>query len=122
MWLLRRGDQAAVAGLLLLAAGGIFLWWLFQTGVDGPLIDIDQAPPRKAEFRVDINQADWPELAQLPGVGPSLARRIVEYRTSHGPFRSAKQLQEIRGIGPKKLQQIQSYLFPLPEDHQPTSP
>ncbi|MCS7305389.1 MAG: helix-hairpin-helix domain-containing protein [Thermoguttaceae bacterium] len=115
-WVLRRTDQAVVAVGLLLAALAMLLWAIRQAGPEGHLVDIDQASPLKVDFRVDINQASWPELAQLPGVGPSLARRIVEHRATHGPFRSLDQLQKVRGIGPKKLEQIKPYLLPLPED------
>lgn len=49
---------------------------------------------------VDINRATAEELEVLPRVGPALARRIVERRTSHGPFRSLDDLRHVRGIGP----------------------
>lgn len=114
-WLLRRPDQAVVAGLLLLGGLAILLWVRCQAGSAGRLIHIDQAPPLSVEFRVDINQAPWPELAQLPGIGPGLARRIVEYRATHGPFQCLSQLLQVPGIGPKRLEQIKPYLLPLPE-------
>jgi len=116
LWLLKPADQAAIAGLVLLAAGGMFLWWRLQADSEGRPVDIDHASPLKADFRVDINQAHWPELAQLPGIGPPLARRIVEHRMTYGPFRCWKDVEEVRGIGPKKLEQIKPYLFPLPDD------
>jgi len=49
---------------------------------------------------VDINRATAAELEGLPRVGPALARRIIERRTSHGPFRSLDDLRHVRGIGP----------------------
>ncbi len=121
-WLLRRTDQLLLAALLLLAGLGMLLWARGQAGPEGRLIDIDQASPLTADFRVDINQASWPELTQLPGIGPTLARRIVEYRLMHGPFRCLKEVEKVRGIGPKKLQQIKPYLLPLPEQRPPQSP
>jgi competence ComEA-like helix-hairpin-helix protein len=54
---------------------------------------------RPAEV-VDVNAAGEAELQTLPGIGPALARRIVEYRAAHGPFRSAGDLANVRGIGP----------------------
>jgi len=92
------------------------VWAHCQADPEEGLVDIDQAEPLQADFRVDINQASWPELAQLPGIGPALARRIVEYRLSKGPFRCVKDLDKVPGIGPKKLEQIQPYLFSLPEE------
>ncbi len=61
-------------------------------------------PP--ASFRCDLNSASWPELAQLPGIGETLAKRIVARRESNGPYENAEQLQDIRGIGEKKLSQL----------------
>ncbi len=55
---------------------------------------------------VSINSADATELESLPGVGPVLAQRIIEYRESEGGFSSAEQLRRVEGIGPKKFEQI----------------
>jgi len=68
-----------------------------------------------AAFQVDINQAEWPELSQLPGIGPTLALRIVESRQNDGPFRGHDDLRRVRGIGPRTLQRITPYLVPMPE-------
>ena len=59
---------------------------------------------------IDVNTADVGELEQLPGVGPSLAIRIVAYRETHGRFSAASQLQSIKGIGPKIFEKIESYI------------
>lgn len=49
---------------------------------------------------LDMDQADIEALDQLPGIGPALARRIVEDRDANGPFGSVDGLQRVRGIGP----------------------
>jgi competence protein ComEA len=59
---------------------------------------------------VDINQADTEELESLPGIGPVLAKRIVEWRRQQGPFRSEDDLLQVRGIGPQSLKRIQSQI------------
>src|SRR5262249_54070702 len=51
---------------------------------------------------LDINTATEAELLQLPGVGPGLARRILEYRAANGPFATPDDLQNVSGIGPSK--------------------
>lgn len=51
---------------------------------------------------VDINRASAEDFAKLPGIGPTLARQIVDYRTKHGPFHRAEDLLIIKGIGSKK--------------------
>ena len=71
-WLLRRTDQVAVAALIVVALAATAGWWVFHGGWRGRLIEIDRAEPLVARFEVDINAADWPELMQLPGVGPTL--------------------------------------------------
>jgi competence protein ComEA len=60
-----------------------------------------EAPP--AARRVDLNRASAAELDELPGVGPVLAGRIVEYRRVHGPFRAVEELLAVRGVGPKSF-------------------
>lgn len=55
---------------------------------------------------VDLNSADAAGLDALPGVGPVLAARIVQYRDTNGPFRSVDQLDEVSGIGAKLMEQL----------------
>ncbi len=55
---------------------------------------------------VNINSASEEELTQLPGVGPAKAALIVEYRETNGPFTSADQLMNIKGIGPKTFERM----------------
>ncbi len=63
--------------------------------------------PATSETRpVDLNRASADELARLPGVGPGLARRIVEERERRGRFDSPDTLREVLGLGPKKLAAI----------------
>ena len=50
----------------------------------------------------------------LPGVGETLARRIVESRSEAGPFTELEALRRVRGIGPKTLERIRPYLRPVP--------
>lgn len=63
----------------------------------------------KADGLVNINDADQAALETLPGVGPSTAQAIIEYRTEHGRFRSVDDLLNVRGIGPAKLSQIKPH-------------
>ena len=57
-----------------------------------------------ASGTVNINTASASELEKLPGIGPALAQRIVEYRDSHGPFASVDALTDVPGIGKAKLE------------------
>ena len=65
-------------------------------------------------FTVDVNSATWPELVQLPEVGETLAKRIVEVRAESGPYLDHEDLRRVPGIGPKTLDRIRPYLRPIP--------
>jgi len=52
---------------------------------------------------VDINSATLFDLDALPGVGPSTAQAIIDYRVANGPYASVNDLLNVRGIGPSKL-------------------
>jgi len=56
--------------------------------------------------RVNINTADEKALDTLPGIGPAMAKRIVEYRTTNGAFQSLEELKKVRGIGEAKYEKL----------------
>jgi len=60
--------------------------------------------------KININTATAEQLESLPGVGPAIARAIVEYRKQNGGFRSVDELLEVRGIGEKRLLQIRPFV------------
>ena len=84
---------------------------------DGQHINVptstDRNPPAESTVQSDetqfiaINTATAAELEQLPGVGASMAERIVAYRTQHGPFTSLADLDAVSGIGSALLERLQ---------------
>ncbi|TCJ17325.1 helix-hairpin-helix domain-containing protein [Rubrobacter taiwanensis] len=78
-----------------------------KTVYNAPLQEVaaDAQPP----VIVRINTATSEELQELPGIGPALAERIIEYRQTHGAFRSLEELENVSGIGPKTLEKIRPY-------------
>ena len=56
--------------------------------------------------KVNLNTAGTAELEALPGIGPSYAKRIVEYREKNGPFKRVEDLLNVQGIGDKTLERI----------------
>jgi comEA protein len=70
------------------------------------LNDAGSAEPAPSAARIDLNTATAGQLEVLPGIGPALAARIVEYRTTSGPFRSVDELDEVKGIGPRILERL----------------
>ena len=74
-----------------------------------------RAPPEVPVGRIDPNRASVAELIRLPGIGPSLAGRIVADRDQNGAFASPEALLRVRGIGPRTLERIRGFLsFPGP--------
>ncbi len=76
------------------------------------------APHRKQELReqsVNLNSASAAQLIQLPGIGPSYAERIIAYRTEHGPFKSVDELEQVKGIGKKRLEKIRPFVTVGPQ-------
>ncbi len=111
-WLLRRIDQAAIAGCCLLFLIALGLYWTAHGGLHGRLIEIEHADKAAVDFKVDINTAEVDELITIPEVGQTLAQRIVQYRHQHGPYQTVDDLRHVRGIGPKTLERLRAYVLP----------
>jgi len=79
---------------------------LARVVVDGEQIVVGESTQAPGADKVSINSADAGALEQLPGVGPVIAERIVQWRTDNGPFRSVEELAEISGIGPSMVERI----------------
>jgi competence protein ComEA len=106
-------DQGLLTFLALLGGLGILAFVYQQWNASGRAIEIDEASRFENRFLVDINSAEWPEISNLPGVGPKLAQAIVSFRTEHGPFRELADIERVPGIGPKKLEQLQPMIAQL---------
>jgi competence protein ComEA len=61
---------------------------------------------RSSDFRVNINTADAAALETLPGIGPALAQRILDYRQAHGPFVRVEDIMEVSGIGKATFEKL----------------
>lgn len=63
-----------------------------------------------AAAALDLNQADASALAAVPGIGPTLASRIVEYRRVNGPFASLDELADVAGMTQRRIDAISAYV------------
>ncbi|GEM_PF-796811 len=84
-------------------------WILIATETPDPLL-LERGEAFRQQFRVEINSAIWVEWLQLEGIGPSLAHRIVTWRTLNGPFKSVDDVGRVPGIGPATLDRIRPWL------------
>lgn len=73
----------------------------------GPALAADSPA---APAKVNLNTATVEQLVVLPGVGPTLAARIIEYRQKSGGFHSAEELLNVRGIGERNFKKIEARL------------
>ena len=67
-----------------------------------------QPPAARGRAPVDLNAATAEQLDELPGIGPTTAAAIVDWRNRNGPFRTVDDLLDVPGIGPAKLDRIRS--------------
>lgn len=63
------------------------------------------------ESRIDLNKANAAAIDTVPGIGPTLAARIIDYRQKRNGFTDIAQLGEVEGIGPKILDKIKPYVY-----------
>jgi len=89
-----RACRHAVLGVLLLGVLGVAGWRVTHRPPVG------DPTPRSTGYRIDVNHADADTLQLLPGVGPTIAKNMVEYRQTQGRFASAEDLEAVRMIGP----------------------
>ncbi len=85
-----------------------------ETTVAAGLTPTPSTSPAKDEgsynARININTAGVNQLDTIPGIGPSLAQRIIEYRTQNGLFSSPDEIQNVSGIGAKTYQKMADYI------------
>lgn len=110
----------AMIALLLMAAGGMILVHLRPCGsavmfrmeapANRPFQRMVRSVPH-TEGAVDVNRASADELDALPGVGPSIAQRIIDERDQNGPFHYPEDLLSVHGIGQKTLEKLRDQIL-----------
>lgn len=77
---------------------------------NAPVLERQQNARPPVGAQLDLNTATEQDLEALPGIGPVLAERIVEYRHLRGEFRDVVQLRNVKGIGKKKFDRIRTLI------------
>ena len=76
----------------------------------GVVIGSSESAGSSKSSLININTADEKQLDALPGIGPTLAARIVEYRQANGPFKSIEEVKNVSGIGEKRFADIKDLI------------
>ena len=98
---------------VLLFVAGVLLFGILlrAVGVTGPHPPLGGNPSLEQPCAaVDINNASHEELVRIPHIGDVMAERIIQYRRNYGPIRTYDDLLNVKGIGPKKLARIKSFI------------
>ena len=86
----------------------VFVWAILLR-LNTPL-HRDQVQPRDLGYRINVNEADAPTLALLPGIGPKLGQYIIAHRETIAPFAKPEDLDAVPRIGPLTVQSIRPYI------------
>lgn len=117
---LTRGERLVIVFLSLSALLGVGISYYkkihyrvdlkvepFQITQSG--IDIDRLIAKVK--LVDINGATSEELMRLPGIGKTTAKKIIDYRNTHGHFKKIENITQVSGIGPHKFDSMKEFLI-----------
>jgi competence protein ComEA len=81
-----------------------------RAGAGGPAVAASGAAATTPSVPLDLNTATLEQLETLDGVGPATAQKILDYRTAHNGFGSVGELDQVPGIGPKRLAALRTHL------------
>lgn len=104
-WLERKDQVTVTVIALALMACLSFQRFAYELTDQPPIVE------RPASYRINVNTASVVEISQLKGIGPVLARRIVDARNADGPFANIDDLKRVKGIGDSKIEANRDSIF-----------
>lgn len=116
--MMKRGVFIQERGLMLLIGSAVLISGLFLlSDLPKPTPDVSPVVIHLEHVRVllpmfverepvNVNAASVEQLITLPGIGPALAQRIIDYRSEHGPFATIDDLEKVSGIGPQTVEEL----------------
>jgi competence protein ComEA len=107
-----RGCSVLIVVLAVVFAGPVFAPAVLSAQQQQP--PATQAPAKAAATTVNLNTATAEQLDGLPGVGPAMAARILEYRQQNGGFKKIEELMNIKGIGEKSFLKLKPLITVTP--------
>ncbi len=102
-----------LVGVALIAAAGLMMATSAANRAAVPAVRDESV---FAAARIDLNTATRAELCTLPGVGETMADRIIADRDANGPFRSPEELCRVDGIGDATLERIREWIWVEPAE------
>lgn len=72
--------------------------------------DVIVIEKKQEQSKISINAANLNQLCSIPGVGPSTAQKIIDYREEHGPFQAIEDIQKVAGIKEKTYLKMKDYI------------
>jgi comEA protein len=124
MFTFNRNEQIVILMLSAALLVGIVVSYIDRSNSDSvpdfdvkksavPLPDaLDELRPTQGDtpLQIDLNSATSKDFQKLPGIGPQIAQRIVDYRNAKGNFANLEDLTKVTGVGPKTLERLRPRL------------
>lgn len=83
---------------------------IYSVDSDNEYGDLAVSPQQDSDGRININTADSSLLQEIPGVGPTTAQKIIDYRESNGKYKSIEDIKNVSGIGDKTFENLKDYI------------